>query len=63
MFYHIKRSNDILKKLAVKHDIQLSHWANWYRESGDLSMFTAVVHPSNKGYSFLIEKMAEACAR
>ena len=60
MFYHIKQFNDILKKLAVKHDIQLYDWAGWYRESGDLSMFTDVVHPNDKGYAYLVEKIVEA---
>jgi len=60
MFYHIDRFNDILRELAVEHDIQLYDWADWYRKSGDLSMFTDVVHPNDKGYAYLVDKIIEA---
>lgn len=60
MFYHIKRFNDTLKGLAKAHDIRLYDWEKWYRETGDLSMFTDVVHPNDKGYAYLVKKIVEA---
>jgi lysophospholipase L1-like esterase len=60
MFYHIKRFNDILRELATAHNIRVYDWEKWYRETDDLSMFTDVVHPNDKGYTYLVEKIVEA---
>jgi lysophospholipase L1-like esterase len=57
MARYVFKCNDILRDLAEKYDCGLFDWARWYQEVDDAAMFVDIVHPSDKGYSYLAEKI------
>lgn len=57
LYYYIEHFNAIIRELADVYNIQLYDWERWYREVNDVSMFADVIHPTDKGYAYMINKI------
>ncbi|MGH8553108.1 MAG: SGNH/GDSL hydrolase family protein, partial [Methylococcales bacterium] len=59
LFHYIDAFNQIIRQLAVTYQIQLYDWDRWYQDYPDIAMFDDVLHPNDKGYQYLVDKMIE----
>jgi lysophospholipase L1-like esterase len=51
--------NEILRKLGRRYGCEVYDWERWYHEAGDddASMFVDLVHPSDEGYAYLVDRL------
>jgi lysophospholipase L1-like esterase len=57
MAHYVFTFNDILRRLAEKYECRLYDFETWFHEVDDASMFVDIVHPSDKGYAYLVDHM------
>lgn len=54
---YVVQFNRIIRQLSRQYGTELYDWEKWYSEAYDLSLFVDQIHPNDKGYRYLVDKI------
>ena len=57
--FYVTRFNAVIRELSTKYTCRLYDWARWNHDADDVTLFRDIVHPGDRGYRLLVDKIVE----